>query len=176
MTEPFKNTPGEPRVSDLIDLVHHEHHHMTKLFGDLRATFTRLGSDELEPAERQDLLETAQEDLRAAFDELLHHFDQEEEVFFVEIERRFPELADDIAGLVRTHEYVCERTRWLQQLLTQGIGAIVAHLPRVGETLTTLQQALVSHTLVEDELFGAALRKMSAPEREALLRRMRELG
>ena len=64
--------------SDLIDLVHHEHHHMTRLFEDLRATFERLASEKLEERERLDMLETARDDLASAFEELLHHFDQED--------------------------------------------------------------------------------------------------
>ncbi len=162
--------------SDLIDLVHHEHDHMTKLFGDLRATFEQLAVDEIDDADKREIVETAREDLRAAFDELLHHFDQEEEVFFVRMESRFPELAAQIATLVQTHEFVCDRTRDLQTLLQQDVGVIAANLGRVGETLTTLQTTLLDHTNTENEIFGAALRRMTAGEREALLREMRELA
>lgn len=162
--------------SDLIDLVHHEHDHMTKLFGDLRATFERLVEDETDDEEKRDIVETAREDLRAAYEELLHHFDQEEEVFFLQMERRFPELATDIESLVQTHEFVCDRTRWLQQVLQQDIDTIVGNLRRVGETLTTLQTTLLDHTNTENQIFGTALRRMTAREREDLLRDMRELA
>ena len=171
------DTPkSELPKSDLIDLVHHEHDHMTKLFGDLRATFEQLGQATGPESEKREMVETAQEDLRAAFDELLHHFDQEEEVFFVRMETRFPELGPQIATLVETHEFVCERTRWLQRVLQQGVDAITVNLDGVRDTLSTLQTTLFEHTNTENEIFGAALRRMTPQERESLLREMRELG
>lgn len=162
--------------SDLIDLVHHEHDHMGKLFADLRETFQSLAGDQVADDVKLELVETASEDLRVAFDDLLHHFSQEEEVFFVHMEKRFPDLSEEIADLVKTHEFVCERTRWLQRVLTQDVAAVTSNLARIGETLTTLQQTLLDHTNTENEIFGAALRKMSAREREELLREMREIG
>lgn len=167
---------SEVNKSDLIDLVEHEHEHMTKLFEDLRSTFEQLVMDDVDDADKREIIETSQEDLRVAYDELLHHFSQEEEVFFVRMERRFPELAEEIASLVETHEFVCDRTRWLQHVLEQDVDVIVSHLTRVGETLTTLQQTLLDHTNRENEIFVAALKRMSVQEREALLRDMREIG
>lgn len=170
--EPMTETPK----SDLIDLVHHEHHHMTKLFGDLRSTFERLAAEDLEGSERREIVQTAHEDLQTAFDELLQHFSQEEEVFFVEMEKRFPRLSDDIAELVETHEFVCDRTRWLQRVLRQEPSVIAENVERVGETLSTLQTTLVEHTDAENKIFGAAMRDMTPGEREELLRKMRDVG
>lgn len=164
------------KKSDLIDLVHHEHHHMTRLFEDLRETFARLASEELDAGPRREIVETAQDDLQHAFDELLHHFSQEEEVFFVEMERRFPDLSDDIGALVETHEFVCERTRWLQKILQQDTAAIAANVARVHEVLSTLETTLVDHTNTENEIFDTALRKMTPAEREKLLQKMRAVG
>jgi hemerythrin-like domain-containing protein len=161
--------------SDLIDLVHHEHHHMTRLFEDLRSTFERIASEDLSPDLRSEIVETAHEDLQTAFDELLHHFSQEEEVFFVEMEKRFPSLSDDIAGLVQTHEFVCDRTRWLQNALDRDATALAADVERVHDVLATLQSTLVDHTNIENELFGKALREMTPTERQELLERMRSV-
>lgn len=161
--------------SDLIDLVHHEHHHLTSLFGSLHSTFEILSSEALDSAERQEIVETAAEDLQTAFDDMLHHFSQEEEVFFVEMEKRFPELGEDIAKLVATHEFVYERTRWLQNLLQQRAEAIAQNAERIFDTLTTLDRTLVEHTQAENVIFTDALRRMTPPEREEILRKMREI-
>ena len=56
--------------SDLIDLVNHEHHHLTQLFGSLHATFEALANGALDPRERSEVVETAAEDLQTAFDDL----------------------------------------------------------------------------------------------------------
>lgn len=161
--------------SDLIDLVHHEHHHLTRLFGSLQSTFATLASSDLDARERMDVVETAAEDLQTAFDDMLHHFSQEEEVFFVEMESRFPELSEEIAALVATHEFVYEKTRWLQRLLRQDARVISEQADRISDTLTTLDQTLIDHTEDENRIFDAAMRKMSPAEREDLLRRMREV-
>jgi hemerythrin-like domain-containing protein len=166
----------EQQKSDLIDLVHHEHHHMTRLFEDLRETFERLASEDLEPELRREIVETAHDDLQTAFDELLHHFSQEEEVFFVELEKKFPALGDDIAELVATHEFVCDRTRWLQKVLHQDASAIAGNVQRVRDVLTTLESTLVDHTNAENEILGSALRDMTPEERNQLLEKMRAVG
>ncbi len=165
----------DQRKSDLIDLVHHEHHHLTSLFGSLKQTFERLASSDLPEAERLEMTETAAEDLQTAFDDMLHHFSQEEEVFFVEMETRFPELEPDIAALVETHEFVCSRTKWLQSLLKKNAAEISAQADRISETLTTLDETLTKHTEDEDRIFSSAMRRMTPREREDLLRRMREI-
>lgn len=165
----------EEMKSDLIDLVHHEHDHMARLFGDLCATFGQFATGDLDDEEVADAIDTAQDDLAAAYDELLEHFSREEEVFFVRMETRFPELREEIAELVRTHEFVCDRTRWLRAVLRDR-DAMMAKLPQVRETLTTLQTTLHHHTTVENEIFGHALRQMTVNEREALLQEMRAVG
>lgn len=162
--------------SDLIDLVQHEHHHMTRLFADLKSTFQRLADGDLEDSDRQEMVEMAHEDLSVAFEELLEHFDQEEEVFFVELERQFPELSNDIAELVETHEAVCEKTRWLQRMLRQDPSEMAGSLGLVTDVLTGLQQTLNDHTAAENKIMGSALRRMTPAEREELLRKMRDLG
>ena len=76
--------------SDLIDTVHHEHDHLGKLFDDLEETFEDLASGDMDSSRYVEVVESASGDLEVALDEMLHHFNQEEEVFFVEIEERFP--------------------------------------------------------------------------------------
>ena len=166
----------DAKESDLIEIVQHEHDHMIKLFDDLRGTFERLVSGAVPAQERVELVETTREDLRGAFEELLHHFSQEEEIFFIEMERRFPELAAPIAELVATHEFVCDRTRWIQTVLHAGVDSISENLEPLGETISLLQTTLKAHTDRENEIFVRGLQRMTPDERGDLLRRMRELG
>ena len=161
----------DTQKSDLIDRVHHEHNHLTRLFEDLGATFEKIAEGECD----RETLESAREDLRIGLEDMLHHFDQEEEVFFVEIERRFPEFADQIAELVDTHEFVCDRTRWLHTVLSRDDDAIAELGDEVHGVLETLSKTLVDHTAQENEIFGAALRQMTPAEREALLREMQRI-
>lgn len=161
--------------SDLIDLVHHEHDHLNRLFEDIGETFEKIARGELAEPRRSDVLETASDDLQMALEEMLHHFNQEEEVFFVEIENRFPELADDISHLADAHELMCDRTRWLHRQLKkppEGVGERAADIMKV---VKQMRQLLRQHTTNENRLFDNALGRMPAAERDALLEEMRRI-
>ncbi|TDP76614.1 hemerythrin domain-containing protein [Bradymonas sediminis] len=156
--------------SELLDVVHHEHDHLCRLFDDIGETFEKITSGELEEPRRGEALETAQEDLQMALEEMLHHFNQEEEVFFVEIEAQFPEYAKDIARLVDGHELICDRTRWLNRQLKLPD---VAQGERPEEILKVIKQMcklVHNHAVNENRLFDNALARMPADQRE----RMRE--
>lgn len=161
--------------SDLIDKVHHEHQHLAMMFEDIRSTFEKIKTGELEGHASQDVLQSAAEDLAVGLDEMLHHFDQEEEVFFVEIERKFPELADDIAALVTAHEFICARTKQLKALVAKDPEAVGRHADEAFEMIRELQEALVTHTRDENQIFSTALKAMEPAERRALLDEMQKI-
>lgn len=167
-------TREDPK-SDLVDLVHHEHDHLRRLFEDVADSFSKLAGGTLDEPVRSEMLESTSDDLELALDEMLHHFNQEEEVFFVEIERRFPDLADDIAALAEAHELMCERTRWLHRQLHQSDEHIAEHLDDILEVVRQMGDILSEHTKQEDRLFGTALSQMSADERDDLLAEMRRI-
>lgn len=161
--------------SDLIDTVHHEHDHLVKLFDDIEDTFDELADGDMDESRYVDVVESASGDLEVALDEMLHHFNQEEEVFFVEIEQRFPEQADTIKELSDAHELMCERTRWLHRQISLPPEEINAKAQEIREVIHQMRVALSEHTERETELFDTVLRKMSAAEREALLDEMRRI-
>lgn len=154
--------------SDLIDVVHHEHSHLCRLFDDIAATFEKIVRGELAEARRHELLASAQEDLEMVLEEMLHHFNQEEEVFFVEIERQFPEYADEIARLVDAHELICERTRWLSRRLKTPRSALGEHADEILEVLLQMSELVRDHALNENQLFDNALQRMPATQRDQL--------
>lgn len=162
-------------TSDLIDLVHHEHDHLCKLFEDIGQTFEKIAHGELDEPRQTEVLETASDDLEMALEEMLHHFNQEEEVFFVAIKNRFPELSDDIEELADTHELMCERTRWLHRQLSKPQEAISGKVDEVMTVVKQMRQLLSEHTANENRLFDAALQRMPAEERDSLLQEMRRL-
>jgi iron-sulfur cluster repair protein YtfE (RIC family) len=162
-------------ASDLIDLVHHEHDHLVRLFEDIGQTFEKIARGELEEPRRTEILETARDELEMALEEMLHHFNQEEEVFFVEIEERFPELADDIASLARAHELMGERTRWLHKQLHLPRKTIAERSDEIMKVVKQMRKLLGQHTTNENRLFDAALKRMPPEERESLLREMRRI-
>lgn len=161
--------------SDLIEVVHHEHDHLLKLFEDIGDTFEKISRGELDGPRRDEVLETASDDLQMALEEMLHHFNQEEEVFFVEIEKRFPELADDIAGLASAHEVMCDRTRWLHRQLNMPRDTIAERADEIMKVVRKMRDILGQHTANENRLFDNVLESMPAEERESLLADMRRI-
>jgi hypothetical protein len=165
----------EQKKSDLIDTVHHEHDHLVKLFDDLEDTFDALADHEMDEARYTEVVESASGDLEVALDEMLHHFNQEEEIFFVEIEERFPEVAAAIEKLTDAHEMMCERTRWLHRQINQPPAKIRENADEIYEVIHQMRVTLAEHTQNETELFDTVLRRMSADERETLLDEMRKI-
>ena len=161
--------------SALIDIVHHEHDHLKRLFADIEASFEKIVAGETDVASEMDALESAAENLDVALEEMLHHFNQEEEVFFVDLEERFPELSDDIAGLVESHETMCDKTRWLRQHLEGSADDIAANTEAILEVLSEMAELLSEHTAEENKMFGRALEKMPEEEQQELLDEMRRI-
>ncbi|WP_168210289.1 hemerythrin domain-containing protein [Persicimonas caeni] len=166
---------AESNSSDLIEVVHHEHDHLLKLFEDIGDTFEKISSGELDKARREEVLETASDDLKLALEEMLHHFNQEEEVFFVEIEKRRPDLADDIASLASAHELMCDRTRWLHRQLNQSRDTIADRSDEIQKVVKQMRNLLGQHTTNENRLFDSVLENMPPEERELLLAEMRRI-
>ncbi|MGM0557086.1 MAG: hemerythrin domain-containing protein [Myxococcota bacterium] len=161
--------------SDLIDTVHHEHDHLVKLFDDIEDTFDALAAGDMDRSRHLEVVESASGDLKVALDEMLHHFNQEEEVFFVEIEKRFPEVSDTIAELSEAHEMMCERTRWLHRQIGQSPTEIKEKADEIREVIHQMRVTLAEHTESETELFDSVLGRMSSDEREELLDEMRRI-
>lgn len=163
------------KVSDLIDTVHHEHAHLRRLFDDLSTSFAAIASGEIGESNRRDLVAAASEDLEVALDDMLEHFNQEEEIFFVELERRFPELKPRINNLVEGHELMSQRTRWLQEQLGKPAQDLDRNLEVVLDVLRSMAKLVEEHTEEETELFDTVLNQMPAEERQKLLEMMRQI-
>ncbi|MFU8806388.1 MAG: hemerythrin domain-containing protein, partial [Bradymonadaceae bacterium] len=161
--------------SDLIDKVHHEHQHLCRLFEDLQSSFEKINSGELDGESRAETLESASEDLAVALDEMLHHFDQEEEVFFVDIEERFPDLREEIVALVAAHELMGERTRWLQAQLKKPVDVISRDAGQILDVIRGMTELVIKHTEDEQRLFDVVLQKIPADERVSLLKEMQSI-
>lgn len=162
-------------MTELIDVVHHEHDHLVRFFEDLDEQFRRISKQGLADAGGPELLVTAREDLNLGLDEMLHHFDQEEAVFFVEIATKFPTLADDVQKLVRMHEFICDQTQLLQKLLELPDSNLVGRVDEVHDYVAVIRGALRTHARQENTFFEDALEKMSPEERTVLLNKMREI-
>lgn len=161
--------------SALIDIIHHEHAHLKRLFEDIEASFEKIVSGETDVASEMGAIESAADNLDVALEEMLHHFNQEEEVFFVDLEERFPELSEDIAGLVDSHETMCEKTRWLRQHLEGTADDIADDAEQIHEVLGEMTDLLSEHTEEENRIFGLALEKMPEEEQHELLDEMRRV-
>ncbi len=165
----------EEQTSDLIDQVHHEHEHLRRLFDDLATRFADIAAGKTGADSQDDLVATASEDLEVALEDMLHHFNQEEEVFFVDMERRFPELQSDIEALVQAHEEMTQRTRWLHKQLSKEPEELTRELEVIVDVLRSLSELVDEHTKNETELFDTVLNKIPADERRELLETMRQI-
>ncbi len=163
------------KTSDLIDQVHHEHEHLRRLFGDLASSFAAISAGEVGAGREREVIAAAAEDLEVALDDMLLHFNQEEEVFFVEIEKRFPELKPRIKVLVEGHEVMSQRTRWLHQQLNRDPKDLARDLEVVVDVLEAMSNLVQTHTEEETALFDDVLESIPAGERKGLLRKMREI-
>lgn len=165
----------QEQTSDLIDQVHHEHAHLRRLFDDLASSFADIAADKTGGSEEPEVVEAASEELEVALEDMLHHFDQEEEIFFVEIEDRFPDLKPRIEELVEGHEMMTQRTRWLHEQLERDPGDVARDLEVVVDVLRSLAEMVERHTQKETELFDEVLHKIPEDERRGLLEKMREI-
>ncbi len=163
------------KQSELIDKVHHEHAHMRRLFDDLAAHFEAISAGEYDADKRGQVVASAAEDLEIALEEMMHHFDQEEEIFFVEIEERFPHMEESVSRLVEAHEEMSQRTRWLQEQLTQDTTKMVRNLEVIVDVLGSMAELVDRHTQEETALFQQVLKEMPAGEQDELLERMRQI-
>jgi iron-sulfur cluster repair protein YtfE (RIC family) len=174
--ETTRDTMGQTQhQSDLIDIVHHEHDHLGRLFEDISGTFERIVSGESEVADEADVLETAADDLEVTLEEMLHHFSQEEEVLFVKLEQRFPELEDEIAELVEAHETMCDKTRWLLGKVDGPPEQIADEAETILEVLEEMKQWHHDHTEKENAVFAYALERIPEQEQQAFLDEMQRL-
>ena len=166
--------PSE-QTSDLIDTVHHEHAHLRKLFSDLASSFADIAAGEIGDDNRREVVAAASENLEVALEDMLHHFNQEEEVFFVEMERRFPDLAPKIEDLVDAHELMAQRTRWLHEQLEKGPDDVARDLEVIVDVLDSMASMVDDHTEQETRLFDEFLQKVPEDERRGLLEKMRQI-
>lgn len=169
------NESPREKTSDLIDKVHHEHAHLRRLFDDLAESFADIAAGDRDEASRRQVVTEASKELELALEDMLHHFDQEEEVFFVEIEARFPDLKPRIEELVEAHEVMSQRTRWLHEQLDRSPKAIARDLEVIVDVLRSMASLVEEHTQMESKLFDDVLQKIPADERRGLLEKMREI-
>lgn len=161
--------------SALIDIVHHEHAHLQRLFSDIASSFEKIVAGETDVEAESEMLESAADELGVALEEMLHHFNQEEEVLFVELEERFPELDDDVRGLVESHETMCEKTRSLKRRIGGPLDEIADEARDILEVLREMNDLLQQHTEEENRIFGLALEKMPEDDQQEMLDEMRRI-
>ena len=160
------------------DVIHHiqaEHRHLTQLFDDIQLTFERLAATDAKAADEADVLECAAEDLEVALDEILAHFSDEEEIFFVEISKRLPGTEGDLQELVNNHETICDHTRWLHTFLSQNPNAIQEGVDDALAVIRQVSNEIRLHTQTEARVYGDALEAMDAKESAELLKRLNEI-
>jgi iron-sulfur cluster repair protein YtfE (RIC family) len=150
---------------DLLKMVEHEHEHLVRLFSDIRLQFESIAPND---SSSRDFYTQAVDDLDTALEEMLEHFDQEEQVVFPAFEAHRPDLADRIAGLARAHEAICTKTRRLREIMFQ-FDDLAADPSEARGLVDFLCRTLTSHTKAEYEVFVDALRDVAAAEQRALI-------
>lgn len=161
--------------TDLIDQLHHEHAHLNRLFAELATTFEEVAAGDVTGDDCDDALATAAEDLTVALDEMLRHFSQEEEILFVELAARFPELRDDIQALEQNHESITTHTRWLLAMLARGYASFREEYESAVERLAAVSREVSQHTLDEVRVYDDALKLLDPDERRAMLEQLQQI-
>lgn len=159
--------------TDLIEQLHHEHAHLNRLFTELSETFSHIAASRVDDVD--DALATAADDLNVALDEMLHHFSQEEEILFVELVQRFPEMRVEIERLEKNHENIAEHTRWLLSLLGRGPEAFKKDCDRAIEVVAAVTREVTQHTNDEARIYGEALRRLGPDERRAMMEQLQQI-
>ncbi|MEM1350061.1 MAG: hemerythrin domain-containing protein [Myxococcota bacterium] len=162
--------------SDLLEWANHEHEHLDRLFKDLRATFGRIAAGEVPAAQMREVVDQAVEDLDAALGDMLEHFADEEEVYFLAIQELHPSYSTQIESLIDTHESLTRRTRGLRGKLSAGPKAIQEDAMSLIADLNGLFEELSRHNAEEQVLFDEALKQLTADERAELLTHRQSLG
>lgn len=165
----------EAARSDVLDAVEHEHAHLRRLFDDIAETFRAIRDEQDDEPSKKEAVEMATDNLEMALDEMLEHFDEEEEVLFVAIENRYPDVRDEIGELVDAHERICERTRWLQQRMRAEKESVFKELDEILEVVDEVKELLTQHTQDEQQLFQQVLEVLPEGERKWLLKEMRHI-
>ena len=149
--------------SDVLDAVQHEHAHLRKLFDDIADTFRDIRDGATHQPAKKEAVEMAKQNLEMALDEMLEHFDEEEEVLFVAIEERYPDLEGEIQALVDAHEKLCEKTRWLQRQMRAEHASVFEDIDAVLRVID------------EQQLFDRVLEALPEWERKWLLEEMKHI-
>ena len=155
--------------SDILEWAEHEHAHMDRLFQDLRETFARIAASDVSDAQAREAVDQAVDDLRGALDDMLEHFNEEEEVYFVAIEGRFPELGPQVARLVHTHESICRKVKRMTHQLAKPLPQVREEVKGLSTQLDELVVTLEDHNEEEQVIFATALKRLSSDERVELL-------
>lgn len=169
------NGTQQERTSDLIDKVHHEHAHLRRLFDDLASNFADIAAGKIGESDQRQVVQSASEDLEVALEDMLEHFNQEEEVFFIEIEERFPDLKPRVDRLVEAHEEMSQRTRWLQEQLGKSPEDLARNLGVIVDVLRSMADLVEEHTEEETALFDDVLKEIPPGERQGLWEKMRQI-
>jgi iron-sulfur cluster repair protein YtfE (RIC family) len=150
---------------DLLGVVEHEHDHLVRMFTDIRSQFDSIASEDSPP---QDFYREAIDDLDTALEEMLEHFDQEEQIVFPAIEGFRPDLAARISKLACVHEEICSKTRRLREVMCD-MDELTSDPEEARSLVEFLCHTLTAHMTAEFELFVDALKDVDAAERQALL-------
>lgn len=160
-----KNPEYGTQMPELIDLITKEHDHLSRFFADLNTRFYDLENESIDA----DFLENTRCDLEFGIEEMLHHFDQEEEVLFIEIVKRLPEEKEKVQKLIRMHEFICDQTRDLQQVLQSTVDELPEQIPYIHDLVSTIRGALRTHARQEDVFFHRIFENLNATDSAWLL-------
>ncbi len=159
---------------DVLKHILHEHRHLVRLFDDAYESFSKISRSELDDSELNEALQTAADDLEVALEDMITHFNQEEEVLFVEIENRFPSMAEAIESLVQNHEAIAADTRWLLAFSGRR-NHKSAEFEEALSVVSRVRDAISAHTRDEARIYGEALSLMDEASRAKMLDEMKEL-
>lgn len=151
-----------------------EHDHFEKMFSDLRETFRRVVMQDLSLTEQPDILETALQDLQFLVDEMLEHFEEEEELLFVTVLHQMPDQSSKVDELIMAHDDMCVKLCRIEGLVHNEAEEVERRAMRIYDLLSGLSKDVQKHATEEDQLVYTLLQRLNAGDCERLLQELRQ--
>src|SRR5690606_36980601 len=132
----------------------HDHGHLTALLADLDTALLAWCGDDVgfESEEGRTPLEEAREIVSLLKEDTYEHFEREEHGLFPNLRSEFPALGDEIDGLQRGHDQICEKLEELERFITDSVDAPHEYRARVTAAGKRLGELYWKHTAVEWEM------------------------
>ena len=154
----------------------HDHSHLMALLQDLdRALVIWSAADRISDEQESGSLPDIREILELLKDDTFEHFEREEHGLFPNLRESYPHLDEEIAGLHRAHDEICEAIEALERQLQTAKDGLPESRARAVAAGQRLGQLYWSHTAVEWEMIRNLLDQLDERQRAVIVEQLKEI-